>query len=95
MACAVVEFGVWVLVFQYFDQWIYIETLEGSISDQTRSVMPNKQLIIKKPYIGFCAGTACSQAREQWDTAPVVIVGMAGYGEDVPGEIGRVPGEAF
>ncbi len=53
--------------------------------------MPHVQIIVEEPDVCFNACTAVAQSREERHTTPVVVVRVAGYRDDVPRKIRRVP----
>lgn len=52
--------------------------------------MPNVELFSEEPDVGFGADAPRADGREEGHIAPVVIVGVAGDGEDVAREVGGV-----
>lgn len=58
--------------------------------------MPDVELVVvvELPDVGFDANAAGGEGAVEGGHAPVVVVGVAGDGADVTGEVGRVVGEA-
>ena len=89
---AVEEGGYRVLPFEDFDKGIDVEAAEGAVLGQAGFVMADVEfvVVVEEPDVGFDAYAARFDGIEERDQPPVVVVGMAGYGENVASEVGRV-----
>jgi hypothetical protein len=94
-SCLVVVLCRWVLPLENLDQRIDVERPKSSVWLQSGNIVPDEQILSMQPDIRFDADAPDMQCREQRNFPPVVIVGMARDGQDVPEEIRGIPSQAL
>lgn len=84
------EFVVWILALEDARYGVDVEVFKGAISGQRSGVMANIKLSIVRPYIGLYGDAASLDGAVERDFAPVVVVRMNRFRENVAGERSRV-----
>lgn len=92
---SVVEFGVGVLPGEDLDQGVDVEGLEGAVGLESGLVVSDEEVVVAQPDVCLDARAACVEGGEKGDFPPVVVVGVAGYWQDVPEKVGRIPCEVL
>ena len=95
MIAAIVELRARVLLLEDLDEWVDVEGLEGAVSLQGGGVVPYVQLVVEEPHVALDGDAACAEGGEERHPPPVVVMAVAGDGEDVAREVGWVPGQSF
>lgn len=95
MAGRFAEFGFRVHFVEEIYQRVDVEVSEGAVCGQGGGVVADVELFVEEPDVCFDTGAAPVDGVEERDAAPVVVVRVAGNGDDVSCCVGWVFDEAF